>query len=62
VQTITKEMDMAHLEHVGFDPEAAAFEDGNDVEDLGYDEDIEPGLGAGLPMLSLFPGSHCYLR
>ena len=44
VQTITKEMDMAHLEHAGFDPEAAAFEDGNDVEDLGYDED--PDLGA----------------
>lgn len=43
VQTITKEMDLEHLEHAGFDPEAAAFEDGNDLEDLGYDQDVEPG-------------------
>jgi hypothetical protein len=51
VQTITKEMDMAHLEHAGFDPEAAAFEDGNDVEDLGYDEDIEPGVAMRFTLL-----------
>ena len=53
MQTITKEMDMVHLEHAGFDPEAAAFEDGNDVEDLGYDEDIEPGAGARFPSFLL---------
>lgn len=53
VQTITKEMDMAHLEHAGFDPEAAAFEDGNDVEDLGYDEEIEPGLAFVLTVVCM---------
>lgn len=36
-------MDLEHLEHAGFDPEAAAYEDGNDAEDLGYDTDIESG-------------------
>jgi len=40
-QTITKEMDLDHLEHAGFDPEAAAFEDGMDPEDLGYDVEEE---------------------
>lgn len=34
-------MDLDHLEHAGFDPEAAAFEDGMDPEDLGYDEEEE---------------------
>jgi len=34
-------MDLDHLEHAGFDPEAAAFEDGMDPEDLGYDVEEE---------------------
>lgn len=49
-QTITKEMDIDHLQHAGFDPEAAAYEDGVNVEDLGYDED--PG---GCLMLLTLP-------
>ena len=36
---VTKEVDLEHLVHAGFDPEAAAHEDGLDPEDLGYDEE-----------------------
>ena len=36
---MTKEVDLEHLVHAGFDPEAAAHEDGLDPEDLGYDEE-----------------------
>ena len=38
VEHMTKEVDLEHLEHAGFDPEVAAYERGFDPEDLGYPE------------------------
>ena len=48
-QTITKEMDLEHLERAGFDPEAAAHEDGIDLEDLGYEEEDEEWMTGWSP-------------
>lgn len=54
---VTKEVDLEHLVHAGFDPEAAAHEDGLDPEDLGYDEG-DSGAAPPPPLLCLQQHTH----